>query len=686
MINRPISAPLAYGLNRRRIAEQITGLLLYLRTPNGTGAAAGKYVATAGSASIFAALGSDWYTDVATPKALTAAEILALASTNDYHILFSAAKGLAVYDPYTTAQADIDKAHAFYRVSVYADDVPTSYFNGLDFTGATYTGGPSVVADNNGALVNAGSGKPGVQGARLATTVADGAVLGPDTAAATPPCDAGWVNNGDGTSTFTGPASGNANLYNISNTPPVVGKTYKASYQVISNTFASNLLTIIIGTKTSTQGSLEFSATANNTTAVINAEGLKSLTGSITVGLRSFKEVIPTYYDTALDGVTPILPSVEQKTRTGNTDFTEFIAGATFKKYTRTNPLVMPGYLSEPARTNKCTCRKANPVDTSGLEASTINVTISVVSDPDILSSIYRDQCNTGKVYKAVWTGAAYIEISGAVANVNKHSSSIVAKVSNIIGSAVQFGLGNSTPKTTIVGAEYSKYLQENVTPYDSVTKLVLYKPDGTGECYFILPQLEEGPFATSPICKLADGTDPLTAITRAGTVITYPTAGKIRANNTAIRKLIVPRATGQSGVHVYGTYTDANNYTALLMSPTSLTLRKRVAGVDTDATVSITHGAGVPLDIIGVRSTTYGMQLAARAYSGGAWGAWINGTAVTTAAAKADAVIASTYQLGALNSANQMTGNISLFDTLLLPDGIPDPLKYAKSKWGLPA
>ena len=127
-VTRPVALPVAGRVVDPYSGQSPprTGLLLYLRTPNGTGAAAGKYVATAGSASIFAALGSDWYTDVATPLALSAAEILALASVNDYHILFSAAKGLAIYDPYTTEQADIDKAHAFYRVSIYADDVPTT--------------------------------------------------------------------------------------------------------------------------------------------------------------------------------------------------------------------------------------------------------------------------------------------------------------------------------------------------------------------------------------------------------------------------------------------------------------------------------------------------------------------------------------------------------------------------------
>ena len=107
---------------------------------------------------------------------------------------------------------------------------------------------------------------------------------------------------------------------------------------------------------------------------------------------------------------------------------------------------------------------------------------------------------------------------------------------------------------------------------------------------------------------------------------------------------------------------------------------------MDTDATVNVTHTSGVPLDIIGIRSATLGMKIAVRSYSAGAWSAWTDGAEVTTVAAKANAIIGTTYQLGALNSVAQFTGNINLFDTLLLPDGITDPLAYAKAKWGLPA
>ena len=787
-----------------------TGLLLYLRTPNGTGAAAGKYVATAGSASIFAALGSDWYTDVATPKALTAAEILALASVNDYHILFSLTKGLAVYDPYTTAQADIDKAHAFYRVSIYADDVPTAFFNGIDTTGMTsYTGGPTYAPDHLGVLRSPGAGLPALQGMRLATTVAEGAVLGPDIAAATPPCDAGWVNNGDGTSTFTGPASGNANLYNITNTPPVVGKTYKASYQVISNTFASNLLTIIIGSKTSTQGSLEFSATASNTTTVINAGGLKNLTGSITVGLRSFKEVIPTYYDTTITGE-PILPSVEQKTRTSGTvlDGTElgpelcgnggfdtdtvwkkeagwsidtltgkavavsgadsslyqqlvtdkndicvliltveltagtitirfgsntgqhtisspgthtlqvtdqndgffklyksktfagtvdsvsikkvlpaftnvFTPSTTFKKYTRTNPATdMPGYLCEPARTNKVTCQKANPVDLSGLTKSgDAAAVLSVVDDTAALTAAgLIGICNSGKVYKldnSLGVVRANALPLGITANINPHSLLVAARV--VSGAGGLLRSSSNTASVNFTNSAFNIIKSENFVPSLTSTTMNVSAEAGA-VIHFILPQLEEGPFATSPIAKLQDGTDPLTAITRAGTVLTYPTSGKIRSNDIAFKLSAVPRGARQSG-YLWGSYTDASNFTYLSINPYDITFKSVVNGFSQDLAIAdYTHKADTPFEVILCKSTK-GSQLLVREYSAGVWQPWVRGG---FSVASDNLVVGSTYTLGAFNNAGQFAGNISELDALLIPAGIANPVAWVESQWGV--
>lgn len=50
----------------------------------------------------------------------------------------------------------------------------TDYFNGSESAGSTYTGGPTVVPDNTGALVTSPVDTLPIEGMRLATTVAAG--------------------------------------------------------------------------------------------------------------------------------------------------------------------------------------------------------------------------------------------------------------------------------------------------------------------------------------------------------------------------------------------------------------------------------------------------------------------------------------------------------------------------------
>lgn len=73
----------------------------------------GGWKLTAGDAALFAAAGTDWYTDVDTPLPLRDTEILALTGINTANIFFSLRKGLAVYASDTDA-ATLAKAQKFY--------------------------------------------------------------------------------------------------------------------------------------------------------------------------------------------------------------------------------------------------------------------------------------------------------------------------------------------------------------------------------------------------------------------------------------------------------------------------------------------------------------------------------------------------------------------------------------------
>ena len=65
----------------------------------------GGWVLPASDSDVFTATGSDWYTDVDTPKVLRDTEILALAGINTTNIFFSMQRGLAIYE--TTISAEV---------------------------------------------------------------------------------------------------------------------------------------------------------------------------------------------------------------------------------------------------------------------------------------------------------------------------------------------------------------------------------------------------------------------------------------------------------------------------------------------------------------------------------------------------------------------------------------------------
>ena len=64
----------------------------------------GGWVLPASDSATFTATGTDWYTDVDTPKVLRDTEILALAGINTTNIFFSMRRGLAVYETSISAE------------------------------------------------------------------------------------------------------------------------------------------------------------------------------------------------------------------------------------------------------------------------------------------------------------------------------------------------------------------------------------------------------------------------------------------------------------------------------------------------------------------------------------------------------------------------------------------------------
>jgi len=321
------------------------------------------------------------------------------------------------------------------------------------------------------------------------------------------------------------------------------------------------------------------------------------------------------------------------------------------------------GALVEPPRTNKVACRKANPVDTTNVvKAGDAAAVLSVVDDTAALAAAGLDKiCTSGKVYKldnSAGATNASASLGGAPGNTNKHVFSVYMR--SIGAQELRIGIsGLSGFEEKLLSATYQRYSTAPITPTD--TAVVSYILANGGETvYFILPQLEEGAFVTSPIALASDGSDPLTALTSPAANLTRPTAGSglESGNDFAIYGRVVPKAAGQDA-YIASLYIDASNWFAVYAtdSGTNIRLGKVVAGAAqiVNASGGYTHAANTPFEYLAYQHSVHGMGIAVRSWNGSAWSAW---SAWATNANTANAPIASTYQIGARNNANHFAAN----------------------------
>lgn len=156
------------------------------------------------------------------------------------------------------------------------------------------------------------------------------------------------------------------------------------------------------------------------------------------------------------------------------------------------------GLLVEGTRQNKCTLYNAAPTGTTGLTVAAGAPTIAIVTDAAALSASGLSSVGNGNVFKIEAGGAdCEVNFDGAVGNLNPHSYSIRARVS--AGTAYLKRSGTASPLVTIAGASYQRYRIENDTPSATTDRLRIKVAAG-GVFYGLLPQVEEGSFASSEI------------------------------------------------------------------------------------------------------------------------------------------------------------------------------------------
>ena len=159
------------------------------------------------------------------------------------------------------------------------------------------------------------------------------------------------------------------------------------------------------------------------------------------------------------------------------------------------------------------------------------------------------------------------------------------------------------------------------------------------------LNQLEAAGFASTAIYV---GT-----ATRPADILTFASAGNINASNFTVRGetvwTTVPTA---ASYFLFGSYVDADNYTAVLFDGTNLIARKRIAGTSHDATKALTVTAGTVIKWAASFSGSVGIDVA------------YNGAVGTNDATTTTAQLGANYQVGADgNGANQPFASVDKFE-----------------------
>jgi len=169
------------------------------------------------------------------------------------------------------------------------------------------------------------------------------------------------------------------------------------------------------------------------------------------------------------------------------------------------------------------------------------------------------------------------------------------------------------------------------------------YTGDGTSGTYFWGMQFEENNYATSYIKTTT------ASASRVESQLHYSSKG-IPVNNLTGSINWTPAAAGQGEVFILASYVDANNYTAIMHDGTNIIARKRIAGVNYDATKALTY----------VADTTYRIDWRFDSIKG--IDVFIDGTGGANHSNTTDCQIGATYEIGSDgNGAGHQCGSVKL-------------------------
>ncbi|HYF20512.1 MAG TPA: hypothetical protein VEA40_21785 [Ramlibacter sp.] len=288
------------------------------------------------------------------------------------------------------------------------------------------------------------------------------------------------------------------------------------------------------------------------------------------------------------------------------------------------SPAGVTSALREPASTNKCLNYNANPNEAAGTVetvggANTISnvavngdasATLSVVDDAAALAAAgLSSVCTSGKVYKldnSAGAATADATVSGTVGNLNGHTTSVYWRGSGQAKLGLSGGLGTAQA----LGGSYVRHTDSNRTPA-ATSNVLMVRAEPGAIVYFILNQLEELPFVTTPIVVAGS------AVTRTADNFAQTSAGQALQSGQGGAYMAFQHNGYNSfdGLFQLDDATASNRHIAYLNSSTAVVYRKDVAA----AATTLSGGTAVSTAATNKVSIGYGTTAPTLAIGGGA-------------------------------------------------------------------
>lgn len=278
-----------------------------------------------------------------------------------------------------------------------------------------------------------------------------------------------------------------------------------------------------------------------------------------------------------------------------------------YESFATTVPAIQAslGFAIPEGRTNKCTNYNANPTDlTNVTKSGDAASTLSVVDDTAaLLASGLQNICTSGKVYKldnSAGSTEAFAAIEGTSGNTNAHSFGAFVRGSG--GGRVLLSSGGAAAQNyPTLAATYQRVTAANKTPASTGQKMTCSATAGS-VIYFILNQLEEGAFATSPIvvagasatraARVPSITGPAaTAFLNAKSLYAQTNSGLGISTGARIVDFGGTQLIGFSSTSVLRASNGTNNADATLGSGSYTTRVKGAAGFDASSITSKANG-----------------------------------------------------------------------------------------------